>query len=144
MYFALSMLSTVGVKGMHPISNLERIVSCLCMIGGMILFSIYMVLILTTIFSCFYYWSQISMKTYSNPRNNLPNNDIYNGWKYKVYDFRNYKNLNHLKSVSPLPYGRILIQMVPNHVWSILHDKIWILFFVTISDLRYKLIYKMA
>jgi len=45
-YFALSMLSTVGIGDMHPLSNLERIVSILCMISGMILFSIYIVILL--------------------------------------------------------------------------------------------------
>ena len=42
LYFALTMLSTVGYGDMYPISNLEKIVGVFCMMFGVALFSIIM------------------------------------------------------------------------------------------------------
>ena len=42
LYFALTMLSTVGYGDMFPLSNLERIIGVLCMMIGVAVFSIVM------------------------------------------------------------------------------------------------------
>lgn len=42
LYFALTMLSTVGYGDMFPLSNLERLVSVFCMMIGVAVFSMVM------------------------------------------------------------------------------------------------------
>ena len=42
LYFALTMLSTVGYGDMFPLSNLERVVSVFCMWIGVAVFSLVM------------------------------------------------------------------------------------------------------
>ena len=42
LYFALTMLSTVGYGDMFPLSNLERVIGVLCMMVGVAVFSLVM------------------------------------------------------------------------------------------------------
>lgn len=42
LYFALTMLSTVGYGDLHPISNLEMIIAVVCMMIGVAVFSVVM------------------------------------------------------------------------------------------------------
>lgn len=42
LYFALTMLSTVGYGDMFPMSNLERVIGVLCMMIGVAVFSLVM------------------------------------------------------------------------------------------------------
>jgi uncharacterized membrane protein len=42
LYFALTMLSTVGYGDLYPISNLEMIIAVVCMMIGVAVFSVVM------------------------------------------------------------------------------------------------------
>ena len=42
LYFALTMLSTVGYGDLHPISDLEMIIAVVCMMIGVAIFSVVM------------------------------------------------------------------------------------------------------